>query len=232
MKIAVLGTGLVGRLLAARLDALGHGVVVGTRDPQATLARTEWSKTGDVDTPPYAQWQAEHPRIRLLPFPQAGAHGELVLNATGGAVSLDALEEVGAENLAGKVLLDLALPLDFSEGFPPTLTVANTDSLGEQIQRTYPDAKVVKSLTSVFCQVMVEPSRVPGEHSIFVAGNDTSAKGTVRALLESFGWPAEKVIDLGDISAARAVEMYSRLYFTLVGALGTFELNINVVRSS
>lgn len=231
MKITVLGTGLVGRLLAAKLDDLGHDVAIGTRDPQATLARDEWTKTGDVDTPPYAHWQAERPSVRLLPFSAAGAHAELLLNATGGAVSLDALAQVGAENLTGKVLLDLALPLDFSTGFPPALTVANTDSLGEQIQRTYPEAKVVKSLTSVFCQVMVDPSRIPGEHNIFVAGDDADAKRAVGGLLESFGWPAGAIIDLGDITAARAVEMYSRLYFTLVGALGTFELNINIVRA-
>lgn len=169
--------------------------------------------------------------MRLAPFADAGAHGEVVLNATQGAVSLDALALVGAQNLTGKVLLDLALPLDFSEGFPPVLNVANTDSLGEQIQRTYPDTKVVKSLTSVFCQVMVDPSRVPGEHNVFVAGNDTDAKHTVRGLLSEFGWPGTSVIDLGDITGARAVEMYSRMYFTLVGALGTFELNINVVRA-
>jgi predicted dinucleotide-binding enzyme len=232
MKITVLGTGLVGRLLAAKLDALGHDVAIGTRDPGATLKRTEWRKTGDVDTAPYASWQNAHPGVRLLAFPEAGSHGEVVLNATGGAVSLDALEQVGVENLAGKILLDLALPLDFSEGFPPTLTVANTDSLGEQIQRAYPDTKVVKSLTSVFCQVMVEPSRVPGQHSVFVAGDDLDAKNSVRSLLESFGWQAGKIIDLGGITGARAVEMYSRLYFTLVDTLATFELNINVVHAT
>lgn len=230
MKITVLGTGLVGRLLAGRLDSLGHAVVVGTRDPAATLSRTEWTKTGDIDTPPYAVWQQEHPGVQLLCFPEAGAHGEVVLNATGGAASLEALAQVGKENLDGKVLLDLALPLDFSSGFPPVLAVANVDSLGEQIQRAYPDANVVKSLTSVFCQVMVEPWRIPGEHTIFVAGDSDDAKRTVRGLLESFGWPGVSIIDLGDITAARAAEMYSRLYFTLVGVLGTFELNINVVR--
>ena len=230
MRITVLGTGMVGRTLAEKLDSLGHDVVIGTRDPQATLARTETGKTGNVEIAPYTDWQNEHPSVGLAAFAEAGAHGEIILNATHGAVSLAALEAVGADNLAGKVLLDLALPLDFSVGFPPTLTVANTDSLGEQIQRAYPDARVVKSLTSVFCQVMVDPSRVPGEHSIFLAGDDKEAKQTVHGILNGFGWPEASVIDLGDITGARAVEMYSRLYFTLVGALGTFELNINVIR--
>ncbi len=229
MKITVLGTGLVGRLLAGKLDSLGHDVAVGTRDPQVTLARTESGKTGDVDTPPYSVWQREHPGVRLLAFPDAGAHGEIVFNATQGAVALDALAAVGAANLAGKVLVDLALPLDFTEGFPPALTVANTDSLGEQIQRAYPDTKIVKSLTSVFCQVMVDPARIPGEHNIFVAGDDPEAKQTVRGILVAFGWPTGAILDLGGITAARAVEMYSRLYFTLVQTLGTFELNIKIV---
>lgn len=165
------------------------------------------------------------------PSPRQGRTLRSSSTPPAGAVSLDALEQVGPENLTDKILLDLALPLDFSEGFPPTLTVASIDSLGEQIQRACPDTKVVKSLTSVFCQVMVEPSRIPGEHSIFVAGDDREAKQTVGELLQSFGWPAEKIIDLGEITASRAVEMYSRLYFTLVGALGSFELNINVVRA-
>lgn len=232
MNITVLGTGLVGRLLAGTLDNLGHDVVIGTRDPEATLARTESGTTGDVDTPPYQVWQETHPQVRLAEFADAGAHGELIVNATQGAVSLDALALVGADNLAGKVLLDLALPLDFSAGFPPMLTVANTDSLGEQIQRAYPDTRVVKSLSSVFCQVMVEPTRVPGEHNIFVAGQDGDAKQTVRAILRELGWADSAVIDLGGISGARAVEMYSRLYFTLVDALDTFELNINVIRAN
>lgn len=232
MKITVLGTGMVGRILAAKLDELGHDVAIGTRDPEATLARSDWSRTGDLDTPPYAVWQQDHPDVRLLPFPDAGAHGEIVLNATHGAVSLDALELVTAENLAGKVLLDLALPLNFSAGFPPTLTVSNTDSLGERTQRAYPATKVVKSPTSVFCQVMVDPARIPGQHSIFVAGDDEDAKETVTGLLESFGWPGSAVIDLGGIAGSRAVEMYSRLYFTLVDALGTFEINIDVVRAA
>lgn len=189
MKITVLGTGMVGRTLAARLDGLGHDVVIGTRDPDATLARSEPDRMG---TAPYAQWQQEHPGIRLMAFPDAGAHGEVVLNAVLGVSVLDALANVGAENLAGKVLLDLALPLDFSVGMPPMLTVANTDSLGEQIQRTYPETKVVKSLNTVFCRVMVDPSRIPGEHSVFVAGNDKAARQAATAILQGVGWPLRR----------------------------------------
>ena len=229
MKIAVLGTGMVGRTLAARLAGLGHDVVIGTRNPDATLARTEPDGMGTV---PYAQWQGEHPDVRLLPFSEAGAHAEMVVNATNGANALSALHVVGADNLAGKVLLDLALPLDLSQGMPPTLTVANTDSLGEQVQRAFPDAKVVKSLTTVFCEVMVDPGKIPGEHTIFVAGNDADAKQVVEDILDQFGWPAESILDLGDITGARAVEMYSRLFFTLADKFGSFELNINVVRAA
>lgn len=229
MKIAVLGTGKVGQALAGRLSGLGHDVVVGTRDVEQTLTRTGADPMGN---PPYVTWQETNPAVRLVTLPEAGAHGEVIFNATNGQNALAALEGVGAENLAGKVLLDLALPLDLSEGLPPTLTVANTDSLGEQIQRAFPDARVVKSLNTVFWQVMIDPSRVPGEHTIFVAGNDPDAKKTVEGLLGEFGWPEPSILDLGDITGARGAEMYARLYFTLVGALDTFELNIQVIRGS
>ncbi len=229
MKISVLGTGMVGRALAGRLAGLGHDVVIGTRDVEQTLARTEPSDARGVL--PYAEWQRANPHVRLVPFAAAGAHAEIVVNATAGAVSLAALAEVGAENLAGKVLLDLALPLERSEGIP-RLLVAHTDSLGEQIQRAFPEARVVKTLHTVFVQVMIEPGRVPGRHNIFVAGDDDGAKATVRGLLAEFGWPDDSVIDLGGIGAARAAEMYAPLYFTLAHVLGTYDFNIAVVRGT
>jgi predicted dinucleotide-binding enzyme len=229
MKIAVLGTGMVGRALAGRLAGLGHDVVVGTRDVTETLARTA---PGAMGTPPYAAWQHANPQVRLVPFPEAGAHGELVVNATLGAQSPAVLELVGAANLAGKVLLDLALPLDLSEGMPPSLLYANTDSLGERIQRAFPGARVVKALSTVFKDVMIEPGRVPGLHHIFVAGDDPSGKALVKGLLSAFGWPAEAILDLGGIRAARAAEMYMPLYFSLAGLLGTYEFNIAVVRAA
>ncbi|WP_244877351.1 NADPH-dependent F420 reductase [Corynebacterium vitaeruminis] len=151
-----------------------------------------------------------------------------MVNASNGANTLAALQAVGEENLAGKVVIDVALPLDLSQGLPPTLTVANTDSLGEQVQRAFPRSKVVKTLNTVFCQVMVDPARVPGEHTLFIAGDDAGAKDVAMGVVESFGWPADRVIDLGGITGARGSEMYMRLYFQLAELLGTFELNIEV----
>lgn len=225
MKIAVIGTGMVGRVLAARLAGLGHTVMIGTRTVDTTFART----TGDaLGTPPFADWHATHQDIALLTLEDAGAAAELIINASNGANSLAALHGVGAANLAGKVLIDVALPLDLSGGMPPTLTVANTDSLGEQIQRAFPAARVVKTLNTVFCEVMVDPSQVPGDHTLFIAGDDETAKETARELLAAFGWPDKRILDLGGISGARGSEMYMRLYFQLAGLLGTFHLNIEV----
>jgi predicted dinucleotide-binding enzyme len=228
MKIAVLGTGMVGRALAGRLAGLGHDVVVGTRDVEQTLARTEADTKG---TRSYAEWQQSNTGVQLMTFSEAGTHGEIVINATAGAVSLAALEAVGAANLAGKVLVDLAVPLDYSEARPPQLSFANTDSLGEQIQRVFPDARVVKTLNTMHVQVMIEPARVPGRHNVFLAGEDMSAKTTVKGLLGEFGWPEDTMVDLGGIRAARTTEMYAPLLFSMIGVFGTSDLNIAVVRA-
>lgn len=225
MRIAVIGTGMVGRILAAKLAEVGHEVTIGTRDVEATLARSEPDRLG---TPPFSQWQGEHPDIGLATMPDAVDGAELVVNATAGRVSLEAFRSIGAERLDGKILLDVAQPLDLSQGMPPTLTVVNTDSLAEQLQREFPGAKVVKSLNTTYAEVMVDPARVPGRHNIFVAGDDDDAKRVVRGVLGEFGWPADRVIDLGDITGARGAEMFARMYFTLAGALGTFDLNIAV----
>jgi 8-hydroxy-5-deazaflavin:NADPH oxidoreductase len=162
-------------------------------------------------------------------FAEAAGFGEMVVNATAGSASVDALVSAEAENLAGKVLLDVANPLDFSSGMPPTLTVCNTDSLGEQIQGTFPEAHVVKSLNTVNADVMVDPSIVPGSHNIFVAGNDAAAKETVRELLVAFGWPEADILDLGGIEAARGLEMFLPLWLRLYAAAGSAHLNVKVV---
>ena len=210
MKIAVLGTGMVGRTIAARLDELGHDVVVGTRDPEATRARD--------DAPAFA----------FATVPDAVTDAEIVINATNGTASIAMLSLAGADLLAGKVLLDIANPLDFSNGFPPTLLVKDTDSLAEQVQRAFPDARVVKSLNTLTADLMVRPDLLPEGTSVFVSGDDASAKATVTALLEEFGHT--DVIDLGDITTARGTEMMLPVWLRLMGALGTPMFNFKVVR--
>ncbi|MEU0549449.1 NAD(P)-binding domain-containing protein [Micromonospora sp. NPDC005979] len=217
MRIAVLGTGSVGQAIAARTAELGHQVTIGTRDVAATRAGA------------YAAWAAEHPEVGLETLAVAAADAELVVNATSGTGSLPALTAAGAGNLAGKVLLDIANPLDFSAGFPPTLTVPDTDSLAERIQREFPQAKVVKSLNTLTAELMVRPRQLAdGDHSVFVSGDDAEAKRIITGLLVSFGHT--DVIDLGDLSTARGVEMLMPLWLRLYGRLDTAIFNLKVVR--
>jgi predicted dinucleotide-binding enzyme len=228
MRYAVLGTGAVGRTIAVKLLSLGHEIVIGTRDPEATLTRTGHDAYGN---PPYREWQAGHPQIRLVPFAEAGAHGTVVVNATAGTASVRVLEATGAGGLADKVLIDVANPLVFAAGMPPTLDPVNTDSLGEQIQRALPDTKVVKTLNTVNSQVMADPARVPGEHNVFVCGNDSGAKAAVTELLRSFGWPGHAVIDLGDITAARGAEMMLPMWLRLFDVIGHADFNFHIQRA-
>ena len=226
MHIAVLGTGIVGRTIATRANTLGHDVTVGTRDPGTTLARTEPDRMGN---PPFAVWHADHQSIPLMTFADAAANAETVVNASSGAVSLEVLTLAGSANLADKVLLDIANPLDFSAGFPPTLFVKDTDSLAEQIQRAFPRTKVVKTLNTLNASLMVDPALLAdGDHTIFVCGNDDEAKNTTADLLASFGW--RDVIDLGDLTAARGTEMLVPIWMRLVTTLGSPTFNFKIVR--
>lgn len=218
MRIGVLGTGMVGRSIGSKLVELGHDVRMGARDA-ANEKAAEWvSSAGE--------------RASQGTFADAASFGELVFNCTAGTASLDALALAGADALAGKVLVDVANALDFSRGVPPSLTVCNTDSLGEQIQRAYPEARVVKALNTVNCQVMVDPSLVPGEHDVFVCGDDESAKGDVASLLESFGWSRDRIVDLGGIAASRGTEAYLLFWLALMGAVGTPSLNIHITSAA
>jgi predicted dinucleotide-binding enzyme len=227
VKIGVLGTGVVGRTLAGRLAGLGHDVVVGTRDPDATLARNEPDRQG---TPPYAQWQEQNPAVGLVTLAEAGDQAELLVNATAGAASVDALTAAGVAERAGLVVLDVANPLVFSAD-GPSLSVANDDSLAETLQRAFPNVRVVKSLNTMNAGVMVDPGRVPGDHVVFVAGDDAAAKETVTSLLGEFGWPADRVVDLGGLRGARGAEMFVMLWWSMAQSLGTFDFNIGIDRA-
>ncbi|MFJ4207155.1 NADPH-dependent F420 reductase [Paenarthrobacter sp. NPDC089675] len=201
MKIAVLGTGRVGHALAGKFVSLGHEVTMGSR------------VTGN---PKGAEWAENAGGLaRAGSFAEAAAAAELVVNATPGRVSLAALAEAGQANLDGKILVDVSNPLDSSHGFPPTLTVCNTDSIAETIQRTYPQVRVVKALNTMSAPVMVEPGRLHGSHDLFMAGNDAEAKATVSGLLQEFGWAQEHIRDLGNLDAARGMEMWLPLWLRI-----------------
>ena len=226
VRLGILGTGTVGKTIAARLAGLEHDVMVGTRNPEETTSRTKPDPYGN---PPFSAWQEEHPEVKLGTFAQAAAHGEMIVNATAGAVSLEALEQAGEDNLSGKVLIDLSNPLDFSKGMPPSLSVVNTDSLGEQIQRRFPEAKVVKTLHTMNAYLMVDPAQLAGgDHTVFVSGDDPEAKAAVTDLLRSFGWT--DIIDLGDITTARGTEMVLPVWLRLFGALQKPVFNFKIVR--
>ena len=213
MRIAVIGTGHAGRTLAQGFQRTGHDVVVGTSDPDATRAREEWI---GLDVP-------------LAALGMVAAEADVVVNATNGQASLAALGEVGSDHLAGKVILDVANPLDFSQGFPPTLSVKDTDSLAEQIQRAFPEARVVKSLNTVTAAVMVDPSTVgDGDTTVFVAGDDEEARQQVSELLRELGWL--DIVELDGLQNARGLEMWLPLWVRLMGALGTGQFNIKLVR--
>ena len=225
MKIGILGSGVVGQTLGAKLAEVGNDVVLGTRSP-GELA----NKRGHGNTS-LQEWLARAGnRGRVDSFAAAATHGEVVFNATGGMVSLEALRMAGSDALEGKILIDVSNPLDFSQGMPPTLAVCNDDSLGEQIQRGFPGTKVVKALNTLTAALMIEPQRVGGgDHHLFICGNDSAAKARVTELLrEWFGW--REVIDVGGIDASRGTEMILPLWLRLWGALGTPLFNFRIVR--
>jgi 8-hydroxy-5-deazaflavin:NADPH oxidoreductase len=212
MKMGVLGSGIVAQGLSARLAELGHNVVIGTRDAEKLRG-----------------WQSSNQKVLIGSFAETAAHGAIVINATNGAGSLSALTIAGEENLADKILIDVSNPLDFSNGFPPSLTVFGNDSLAEQIQRAFPMAKVVKTLNTVTARVMTHPLEVAnGDHHVFVSANDGEAKAQVTELLRSFGWL--NIFDLGDLSTARGTEAYVMLWVRLYGALNTSMVNIKVIK--
>lgn len=226
MKIGIIGGGSVGQTLAAKLLANGHDVVIGIRSVTTAELVKERNFAATL-----AEWQATTGG-RVATMAEAAAHGEIVINATSGMVSLDALAQAGAANLNGKVLIDVANPLDFSHGMPAFLNkdLTGPTSLGEEIQKAYPNVRVVKAFNTIAAAVMVDPSLIPGAHDLFVAGNDAGAKATVTALAtREFGW--KTIVDLGDISGARASESVLPIWLRLWMTTGTPMVNLHVVKA-
>jgi 8-hydroxy-5-deazaflavin:NADPH oxidoreductase len=209
MQIAILGTGAAGPALGKAFSAAGHQVIIGTRDPEQTRARDEWA---EIDLP-------------LAAYEDLDA--EVFINATNGRGSLSALQAVG-DALNGNVVIDASNALDFSQGFPPSHFVSNTDSLAEQLQRELPEARIVKMFNTMANEVMINPRGLTDDSTVFVAGNDPGARQAAASLAADLGWA--DVFDLGDLTAARGLEMYLPLWVRIFAQLGRPQFNIKLVR--
>lgn len=215
-KIAVLGTGTVGDTIGSRLIELGHTVMMGSRT---------------VNNEKAMAFVAKHDgKAQAGLFADAAAFGEIIFNCTAGMGSIEALKLAGEKNINGKIIIDLANSLDFSKGMPPSLGIVNTNSLGEEIQRTFPQTNVVKTLNTMWCGLMVNPAMINGgDHNVFVCGNDADAKVKVKDILKSFGWMEKNILDLGDITKSRGTEMYLPLWLSIYGATNNGAFNIKIV---
>lgn len=216
MKIAVLGTGMVGHTIGSKLIELGHQVMMGSR-----IANNEKALA----------FTAKHSgQASAGTFAEAASFGEVIFNCTSGSGTLEALKMAGEKNLEGKILIDISNPLDFSKGLPPTLFVVNSNSLGEEIQNAFPGVYVVKTLNTMWCGIMVNPNMINGgDHTVFICGNEASAKEKVKEILKSFGWIEKTILDLGDIKKSRGTEMYLPLWLSIYGATNNGTFNIRVV---
>lgn len=218
MKIAVLGTGMVGNALGTKLVQVGHEVTMGSRSAKNEMAQKWASSLGK--------------RAHTATFRDAAAFGEIVISCTGGVHSMEALESVGADPIRGKILIDVSNPLQQDKEGAMILGFCNNDSLGERIQKAFPRTRVVKALNTVNCDIMIEPSRVPGDHNLFICGNDPAAKKQVSEHLSDwFNWKIDNIIDVGDITAARGTEMMMPLWMRLFqGVIGHSHFNWQIVR--
>lgn len=215
-KIAVLGTGNVGDTIGSKLIELGHSVIMGSRTKDNEKAKSFVAKHSG--------------KASAGTFEDAASYGEIIFNCTSGNGSIAALKAAGEKNMNGKIIVDIANPLDTSKGMPPSLAISNTNSLGEEIQKAFPNAKVVKTLNTMWCGLMVNPSLAGGgDHNVFVSGNDLDAKSEVRKILHSFGWADKNILDLGDISTSRGTEMYLPLWLRIWGATNNAAFNIKIV---
>jgi 8-hydroxy-5-deazaflavin:NADPH oxidoreductase len=229
MKIAILGTGNVGQTIASKLITLGYEVIIGTRNVSIKLTETAKDLYGN---PPFSEWHSTNSDIKLGTFSEAAAFGEILINATQGGSSINALKSVDEKSLDGKILIDIANPLDFSKGMPPCLIaeLSNTNSLGEEIQKTFPKTKVVKTLNTMWCGLMVNPNLIgDGNHINYLSGNDSDAKAKVQKILNQFGWKNENTLDLGDITGARATEAILPIWLRVWNVTQNGAFNFKIV---
>jgi predicted dinucleotide-binding enzyme len=215
MKIAVFGTGDVGQAIGTKLVSLGHEVTLGSRTATNEKAKAWAEKTGA--------------KAKVGTYADAVKGADFVFNCTLGTGTIEALKMAGEGALDGKIVVDLSNPLDFSKGMPPSLFIGNTDSLGEAVQRTFPKAKVVKTLNTMWNGLMVNPRLLPDTHVNYVCGNDAGAKAQVKDLLKTFGWKDEELMDLGDLTAARATEAVLPIWLRVYGATKNGAFNFKVV---
>jgi 8-hydroxy-5-deazaflavin:NADPH oxidoreductase len=196
MKTGVLGTGMVGEMIGTALIQKGHEVMMGSRTTNNEKAAAWAAKNGN---------KACHGM-----FEDAAKFGDIIFICVNGSIAADVLQQAGADHFINKVVIDLTNPLDFSNGFPPSLlpNYCNTYSLGEEVQKILPAAKVVKALNTVTASLMINANLVNnGYHNLFICGNDIDAKNTVKHFLaDNFNWKPELMIDLGDIKSSRLTE--------------------------
>jgi predicted dinucleotide-binding enzyme len=227
MKISIIGTGSVGQTLASKFHSLGHEIMIGTRDVRQSLSRTEKDRYG---YPGFGEWIKENKGIKVGTIKEAAAYGEILVNATQGASSIATFQSADPGDLAGKIIIDIANPLDFSQGFLQLIpALSNSNSLGEEMQKSFPKAMVVKTFNTMWCGLMVDPGMIGnGEHVNFLCGNDQDAKEKVRSLLHEIGWKDEYLVDLGDIAASRGTEAVLLLWIRLMNLKQTGAFNFRI----
>tara|TARA_R110002033_G_scaffold113008_1_gene158302 strand:+ start:8139 stop:8831 length:693 start_codon:yes stop_codon:yes gene_type:complete len=230
MKIAVLGTGNVGQTLAEKLISMGHEVKMGTRDVSTTMERKSTDNYGSLA---FREWYSKNEKVQLITFKEAVIQSEMVINALQGAIALSVIQSCNTSDFDNKIVIDISNPLDFSQGFPPSLLegLNNTNSLGEEIQKELPKAKVVKTLNTMWCGLMVNPTMINnGSHQNYICGNDKEAKEEVLGLLLSFGWSKDNNMDLGDITNARGTEATLLIWTRIYAATQNGAFNMKLVK--
>lgn len=216
MKIGIIGAGNAGKTLGSAFAKQGYHVMLGSRQPEKLA---DWLRLEDV----------HQKRILVGTLHETAAFGDLLVHAITGQGAIEALKMAGEENLREKTLLDISLPIHLTEG-RITLFTSTGESLGERIQATFPEAKVVKAMNHIAAGVMVDPGIVAnGDHDLFMCGNDAAAKQMVSTLLKgAFGW--KRIYDLGDLSAAQATEGLALLASHVAAALGHGMMNFKVAQ--